>query len=110
MRILRDHVNEKSEEPFFLYYSSQAPHTPFDAPQDVIDKFGDTISDTSRQTLAAVMTVFESVVGDIVEYLQSDESGNLWDNTLFIFSTDNGGDVTEGASNFPLRFVDVMML
>jgi len=38
-----------------------------------------------------------------VGYLQSAESGYLWDDTLVIVSTDNGGTVTVGSSNFPLR-------
>merc|ERR1719244_462849 len=42
-------------------------------------------------------------MGDLVTYLKSEESGNLWDDTLVIVSSDNGGSVEEGASNFPLR-------
>merc|ERR1719356_586291 len=35
--------------------------------------------------------------------MKSAESGYLWDNTLIIVSSDNGGDQTISSSNFPLR-------
>ena len=39
-------------------------------------------------------------VGDIVQTLQ--DSG-MYDNTVIIFTSDNGGDVGSGGSNYPLR-------
>merc|ERR1719464_1504894 len=35
--------------------------------------------------------------------MKSDESGNLWEDTLFIVSSDNGGDTSHEMSNFPLK-------
>lgn len=97
LRILREHVAEDSDDPFFLYVASQAVHTPWSAPSDIIDSFNETISDPDRRKLAAVTTVLDETVGQIIDYMKSEESGYLWDNTLIIVSSDNGGEVTDGA-------------
>merc|ERR1711997_1264879 len=52
---------------------------------------------------ASTLFVLDESLGAIVDYLKSAKSGYLWEDTLIILSTDNGGTVTEGASNFPLR-------
>lgn len=103
LQIMEDHVASNSEHPFFLYFSSQAVHSPWSAPQDVVDSFAESIDDEDRRTLAAVTTILDDTVGQIVEWMKSAESGYLWDETLFIVSSDNGGDATIGSSNFPLR-------
>ena len=103
LKIMKEHVADNSGDPFFLYFASQAVHTPWSAPQYLLDHFAEKIVDENRQKLAAVTTVLDDTVGLIVEYMKSEESGHLWDNTLIIVSSDNGGDVTFGASNFPLR-------
>lgn len=91
-------------DPLFILYSAQAAHIPYDAPDEYMERFS-YIEDEDRQGLAAVIAVFDESLGDIVEYLKSEDSGFLWENTLMIISTDNGGTVTSGSSNFPLRLV-----
>jgi len=100
--LLNEHVALQDPDPMFILMSSQAAHSPYDAPQDIKDQFS-YISDGDRQELAAVIYCLDQTVGDIVDYLRSEDSGYLWDDTLVIVSSDNGGTVTEGASNFPLR-------
>ena len=85
LRLMTKHVEEEKENPFFIYLSFQAVHTPLEAPQHIIDMFNESIPDKGRRKLAAMMTVLDDVIGDIVDYLKSDESGNLWDDTMMIF-------------------------
>lgn len=106
MRILQNYATEKSSSPFFIYLAFQAVHGPLEAPQSIIDRFNESITAASRQKKAAMVTVLDDVIGEITEYLKSEESGNLWENTMVIFSTDNGGPVGNSgveANNFPLR-------
>ena len=129
LNLLRDVVDSEQEEPFFLYWSSQAAHEPYQAPKERVDMFHDSIHSEDRRNLAAVISLLDDTIGEVVQYLKSEDSGNMWDDTLLIVSSDNGGAVTEGkymysgkqmvtfirrvvlllfwgsgASNFPLRY------
>jgi arylsulfatase B len=85
VRIIDHHDTSK---PLFLYVASLAPHAPYQAPQDLIDGYKDLPGDTHRHTYAAMITDLDTQVGRIVDALK--QKGML-DNTLIIFSSDNGG-------------------
>ena len=102
LRIMKKHVAENRQNPFFLYLPFQAPHAPFQAPKSVIEGIP-FIKGTNRRKLAGAMAVLDDSIGQIVDYLKSAESGYLWDDTLLIISSDNGGDTNYRASNYPLR-------
>ncbi|MCF1708648.1 arylsulfatase [Tabrizicola sp. J26] len=102
---------QDGKEPFFLYLAFTAPHTPYQAPKEYLDRFPD-IKDPNKQAYAAMVAVVDDQVGRVVKAL--DEKG-MRDNTLIVFHSDNGGVVNslfagdtkvEGglpASNAPLR-------
>ena len=77
-----------TSKPLFLYVASLAPHAPYQAPQDSIDGYKDLAGDMHRHTYAAMITDLDTQVGRIVDALK--QKGML-DNTLIIFSSDNGG-------------------
>ena len=77
-----------TSKPLFLYVASLAPHAPYQAPQELIDGYKDLAGDTHRHTYAAMITDLDTQVGRIVDALK--QKGML-DNTLIIFSSDNGG-------------------
>jgi arylsulfatase A-like enzyme len=79
---------QEKDKPFFLYFASLAPHAPYQAPKAGIDSYAATIADPTRRTYAAMITSVDEQVGRIVAAL--DKKG-LRDNTLIIFSSDNGG-------------------
>ena len=87
MRLLKQYQQDTdpNKKPFFLYLPFQAIHGPLEAPQYIIDSFNKTITDSEdRRKLAAMVTVLDSVIGEIVEYLQSSK---IWENLILIFST-----------------------
>lgn len=67
----------------------------------IIDSFNNTIPNINRRKLAAMTTVLDDVIGQIIYFMRNET--NIWDNTCIILSTDNGGPVDGSASNFPLR-------
>jgi arylsulfatase A-like enzyme len=75
------------KDPFFLYLAFTAPHTPFQAPQEYLDRYP-SISDPNRKAYAAMVSVIDDEVGKVVAAL---EKKGLRENTLIIFSSDNGG-------------------
>ncbi len=78
---------DDGKKPFFLYFASLAPHAPYQVPQADVDGYK-SIPDAMRRTYAAMITDLDREVGRIVAAL--DKKG-LRDNTLIIFSSDNGG-------------------
>jgi arylsulfatase A-like enzyme len=79
---------QDKSKPFFLYFASLAPHAPYQAPKPDTERYGSTINDPTRRTYAAMITSVDDQVGRIVAAL--DKRG-LRENTLIIFSSDNGG-------------------
>jgi len=79
---------QDKNKPFFLYFASLAPHAPYQAKKADEDRYAATIKDPTRRTYAAMITSVDEQVGRIVAAL--DKQG-LRENTLIIFSSDNGG-------------------
>jgi arylsulfatase A-like enzyme len=78
---------QDGSKPFFLYFASLAPHAPYQAPQEYVDRYK-TIKDEKRREYAAMITCLDDQVGRMIRAL---EEKKLRDNTLIIFSSDNGG-------------------
>jgi arylsulfatase A-like enzyme len=84
VRLIEGHDTAK---PLFLYVASLAPHAPYQAPKEDIERYS-SIADEKRRTYAAMITDLDEEVGRIVAAL---EKKNMRDNTLIIFTSDNGG-------------------
>lgn len=89
----------KKDNPFFLYLSYNAPHTPLEAKEEDLKLF-QHIKDKKRKTYAAMVYAVDRGVKNIVNALK--ESGQ-YENTLIVFLSDNGGKLTAGGNNYPLR-------
>jgi arylsulfatase B len=78
---------QSSDKPFYLYLTFNAPHTPYQAPKNYIDRYS-SIADPTRRTYAAMVACLDDEIGRVVAAL--DKQG-LRDNTLIFFQSDNGG-------------------
>lgn len=74
-------------KPFYLYLTFNAPHTPYQAPKEYIDRYAN-IPDPTRRIYAGMVSCLDDEIGRVVAAL--DKKG-LRDNTLIIFDSDNGG-------------------
>ena len=78
---------QNPSKPFYLYLTFNAPHTPYQAPKEYIDRYSN-IEDPTRRIYAGMITCLDDQIGKVVAAL--DKKG-LRDNTLILFHSDNGG-------------------
>jgi len=96
IRLIQGH---DPSQPLFLYVPFNAVHTPLQAPQEYIDRYTH-LKQPKRQKYAAMTTCMDDAIGCIVRALAD---RGMRDNTLILFSSDNGGPARSGANNGPLR-------
>ena len=101
-------IEANKDKPFFLYLPHYAVHTPLRAKQAIIDKYTvkPKAGTQSNPVYAAMVESMDEAVGRVLKKL---DDLKLTDNTLVIFTSDNGGlATTEGGPtgatfNGPLR-------
>jgi arylsulfatase A-like enzyme len=81
-------IEEAGDEPFFLYVAHHSPHYPLNEPPKWIAPYDETIEDVWRRHFAAAITHVDHDVGRIIEALERTDKRQ---NTLIIYSSDNGG-------------------
>ena len=97
-----DFIDRQKDSPFFLYLAYNAVHTPAQAPAEDIEFYRKKyphLTET-RAILMAMLRHLDDGIGSVVEKLKQE---NIWDNTLLIFLTDNGGAAAMDADNGSLR-------
>jgi len=116
-----DFIKANKDKPFLAYLSFYSVHTPLMAPEDLVkkyqakrkklgleDEFAPEPPRTNRTvhshaTYAAMLESMDSAVGQVLDTLEAE---GLEENTLVIFTSDNGGlSTSEGSptSNLPYR-------
>jgi arylsulfatase A-like enzyme len=89
-------IEENKDNPFFMYLSYNAVHTPMEAKEEHLKKY----ENHPRQVLAAMTWSLDENIGKLTQKL--DELG-IRDNTLIYFLSDNGGAHNNNSSSGPLK-------
>lgn len=87
VRLVQAHNTAK---PLFLYLAFTAPHAPYQAPKEYEDRYKN-IADPTRRTYAAMISCMDDQIGRVVAEL---EKKGMRDNTLIVFMSDNGGNLS----------------
>jgi len=82
----KEYVKKHKDEPFFLYYALQQPHVPRTPHPRFVDKSG-------MGPRGDVIVEADWIVGEFIKTLEVE---GLLENTLIIFSSDNGPVVNDG--------------
>ncbi|MBX2850245.1 MAG: sulfatase-like hydrolase/transferase [Phycisphaeraceae bacterium] len=100
-----DYINEQAadkDKPFFLFLSYNAPHFPIQPPKDWLDKVNarDIDLEPKRAKNVAFIEHLDDNVGRVIKAI---EDAGIKDNTLVIFTSDNGGSIPHAQRNLPLN-------
>jgi arylsulfatase A-like enzyme len=102
-------MEKNKDRPFYLNYWMFSVHAPFDAKRANIEKHRARVNPTDPQrspTYAAMVESMDDAIGTLLDAL---DRLQVADNTIIIFTSDNGGnmynevDGTTPTSNAPLR-------
>ncbi|WP_267906552.1 sulfatase-like hydrolase/transferase [Persicirhabdus sediminis] len=89
-------INEdRGGNPYFMFLSYNAPHTPMEALDEDLAKHTQ-IADEKRRTYAAMMTRMDDNVGRVLKLIE--ERGEM-DNTMIFYLSDNGGAYNNSSDN-----------
>ncbi len=84
-------IDESKSQPFFLYFAYNVPHTPIQGRQDLVEYFAKKVDKSATHqnpTYAAMVASLDESVGRILQRL---EQNGLTENTVIVFTSDNGG-------------------
>lgn len=100
-----DYLRERAiskEQPFFLYLAYNAPHFPIEPPAEWLTKIRqrEPKLDDRRARNVALVEHLDDRIGHVLAVLQ--ETG-LDQNTLVVFTSDNGGSLPHAQNNDPWR-------
>lgn len=99
-REAKSFITQCGNKPFFLYLPITAPHTPYQAPKNIYDSL-QHITNHNKRVYYAMIIALDQMIGDLINHLKSI---GKWENTLFIFTSDNGAALySRTVNNLPLN-------
>ena len=87
MTPLYEFVNRRKEQPMFIWFAPQLPHTPFDAPYSHAKFYHHKPLSESAKLYYANISWWDYGLGQLMDFF---EGGGLLDDTLFVYVGDNG--------------------
>jgi len=101
-----DFIERHKNERFFLYLPFYSVHSPLQARKDLLEKYKAKSKSAPQKINPVYAAMLESADTAIGKVLKSLERHSLADNTVVIFTSDNGGNIGSGkfvTTNQPLR-------
>ncbi|XP_052090818.1 arylsulfatase B-like [Mytilus californianus] len=86
-------------QPLFLYLPFQSVHEPIEVPQ-IYENMYSNIKNKGRRQFSGMVTALDDAIGNVTQSLMK---YGLYNETLIIFTADNGGWTAFSGNNYPLR-------
>jgi len=97
----RGHAGAKDGDmdPLFLYLAYSAPHAPLQADEKFMKLCSD-VPNRHRRTFCAMMAQLDEGIGNVTASLKAH---GMWEDTVVVFTSDNGGYFLVGGFNYNYR-------
>ena len=92
--------NHDKSRPLFLYLAYTAPHGPDQAPTEDMERFTSDSNQNYTKIYATMVSIMDEGIGKVAEELK--EQG-IMNDTILVFTSDNGAKYSSHGSNYPLR-------
>ncbi len=97
---VRQHIRDSKDRPFFIYYPHNYPHDPFQE-GNAFDGSSGANGSTNKKRRSDALKEVDWGIGQIIAEL---EAQGILENTLFVFSSDNGATPPYAShGNVPFR-------
>ncbi len=98
----RQFIRRHSREPFFLHVAYNAPHTPLQAPEDEIRPFAET--GQFNKGVSTIYGMIHRLDDGVAQILDTLEELGLAEDTILMFTSDNGPQFGGGGDRCTTRF------
>ncbi len=102
VRLLRTRDRDR---PTFLYLAYGAPHLPNEAPEETVARYA-AIERPARRLHAGMVSELDAGIGRVLDTLAAQ---GMLENTIILFSSDNGGLVRDALPAPLLKFSDIFL-
>ncbi|CAC5379758.1 ARSB [Mytilus coruscus] len=92
-------TQHNKSQPMFLYLPFQSVHQPIQVPE-IYENMYEDIKNDGRRKFSGMVTALDDAIGNVTASLKRNE---MFEDTLIIFTSDNGGMPSYSGNNYPLR-------
>eukprot|EP00947_MAST-08B_sp_MAST-8B-sp1_P001461 g1461.t1 len=97
VRVVEEH--DPDANPLFMYLALHNTHAPLEAPWRFVSQYSH-FNDSKREIFSGMLSYVDETVKNLTDALKRK---GMWENTLFVWTNDNGSPIFVGGSNHPLR-------
>ncbi|MDW7691208.1 arylsulfatase [Flammeovirgaceae bacterium SG7u.111] len=98
-----DFIEENKDRPFFCYLSTNAPHAPYNLPKDYYDMYQGKEFDDLHPRLRRFYGMITNIDDNFKKLEEKLDELGLTENTILIFTTDNGTAAGRSTYNAGLK-------
>jgi arylsulfatase A-like enzyme len=83
-------VDHNTSIPLFLFHAFHSIHTPLDPPSQMQEAWYPDVKDNTKRAYMTMVQYVDQAIGNIVDALKQKK---MWENTIMLVASDNGGCV-----------------
>jgi arylsulfatase A-like enzyme len=94
----------KKEKPFALFLAHHAPHSPYQAPAELIQKYRRRLGEDDHDKVANIYAMIEAMDTGLGRVFDALREQGQWERTIIVFTSDNGAYLGRAEGGSTHRF------